>query len=62
MAIVWAGGLLYLVKNGDKPKQVGTYHLFLKVEKSQKDYIKLKKNLKKFKDYIKLKKKNLKKF
>ena len=22
MAIVWAGGLLYLVKNGDKPKQV----------------------------------------
>ena len=48
MAIVWAGGLLYLVKNGDKPKQVGTYHLFLKVEKSQKDYIKLKKNLKKF--------------
>ena len=26
MAIVWAGGLVYLVKNGDKPpKQVRTY-------------------------------------
>ena len=29
MAVFWAGGLLYLVKNGDKPKQVGTNHLFL---------------------------------
>lgn len=31
MAIVWAGGLVYLVKNGDKPKQVRTIRTFASV-------------------------------